>query len=163
MALGHYNQEGKCGTTLIFDETADISHPVVFSFYDWVWFILPKESKIDRMTLGRWLGPSLDVGEALTYAILMPTAEVVHRSSVLPLTVEEKNSEETKMLKSKFGVGVTESRLGDGTKGFTVRDNNDEFSKYMEEEIPHFEPYDDEETHETDDAERPRVSPGSVR
>ncbi len=28
----------------------------------------------------------------------------------------------------------------------------------MEEEIPHFEPYDDDDTHETDDAERPQVS-----
>lgn len=70
MALGHYDQEGECGATIIFGETADISHLAEFSFYDWVWFISPKESNFDRMTLGRWLGPSFDVGEALTYALL---------------------------------------------------------------------------------------------
>ncbi len=90
MALENYEQDGKCGTTIIFGETADISHFVEFSFCNWVWFISPIESKVDRMTLGQWLGPSLNVGEELTYAILTPTAEVIHRSSVLPLTIGEK-------------------------------------------------------------------------
>lgn len=90
MVLGHHEQDGECGATLIYGETADISHLAEFSFYDWVWFVSPKESKYDRMMLGRWLGPSIDVGEALTFAIFTGTAEIVHRSSVLPLTVEER-------------------------------------------------------------------------
>ncbi len=93
MALGHFEQDGKCGATMIFGETVDISHLLEFSFYDWIWFVSPKELHMDRMMLGRWLGPSLDVGEALTYAILTSTAEIIHRSSVSPLTVKEKNKE----------------------------------------------------------------------
>ena len=145
MALGHYDQEGECGATIIFGETADISHLAEFSFYDWVWFISPKEAKFDRMTLGRWLGPSFDVGEALTYAILTPSAEVIHRSSVIPLSTEEKNSEEIKMLKFKFMESL-EKKLGEKAKGIVPEDDDSKFEKKLEDEkIPFFEAYDDDE------------------
>ena len=158
MALGHYDQEGECGATIIFGETADISHLVEFSFYDWIWFVSPKESNMDRMMLGRWLGPSLDVGEALTYAILTPTAEIIHRSSVLPLTIEEKNSEETKLLKRKF-METLERKLGERVQGLSISENDDEFVKKMNNEnVPYFEPYEDDERDAEDTSETPAVS-----
>ncbi len=39
--------------------------------------------------LGKYLGPSIDVGPAMTTKILTPTGEVVHRSTYRPLTPEE--------------------------------------------------------------------------
>ena len=158
MALGHFEQEGECGATIIFGETADISHLVEFSFYDWIWFISPKESHLDRMMLGRWLGPSLDVGEALTYAILTPTAEVIHRSSVIPLSTEEKNSEEIKLLKKKY-METLERKLGDRLKGIEVTDDDDVFAKNIDnEKTPQFEPYDDEESDVADISDLPPAS-----
>lgn len=145
MALGLYEQEGECGATIIHGETADISHLVEFSFYDWVWFISPKEAKLDRMTLGRWLGPSFDVGEALTYAILTPSAEVIHRSSVIPLSTEEKNSEEIKKLKHKFSEAL-DRRLGERARSILDGAIDDQFEKKLDDEkIPFFEGYDDDE------------------
>jgi Fe-S-cluster containining protein len=145
MALGHYDQEGECGATIIHGETADISHLVEFSFYDWIWFISPKEAKYDRMMLGRWLGPSFDVGEALTFAVLTSSAEVVHRSSVLPLSVEERNSDETKILKVKFTEAI-ERKLGERAEGIVSTGNEDVFEKKMDEErTPYFVPYEDDE------------------
>jgi Fe-S-cluster containining protein len=157
MALGHYDQEGECGATIIHGETADISHLVEFSFYDWVWFVSPKEAKYDRMTLGRWLGPSFDVGDALTYAILTPSAEVVHRSSVLPLNVEEKNSEDIKRLKVKFMESL-ERKLGERMQGIVTRNEDDEFEKSLDDErTPYYEPYEDNEV-KPDDQDDSNVS-----
>lgn len=155
MALGHYDQEGECGATIIFGETADISHLVEFSFYDWIWFISPKESNYDRMTLGRWLGPSFDVGEALTYAILTPSAEIIHRSSVVPLSIEEKNSEEIKMMKHKFMESL-EKKLGERAQGIEPENQDTSFEKKLDaEKTPFFEDYDDDEEKQVDDDELP--------
>lgn len=147
MALGHFDQEGECGATIIHGETADISHLVEFSFYDWVWFVSPKESHMDRLTLGRWLGPSFDVGEALTFAILTSTAQVVHRTSVIPLNSEERRDEEIGLLKVKFTESL-ERRLGERAEGmvFPNHDEDGAIHKQMDEErTPQYLPYEDDE------------------
>ncbi len=43
----------------------------------------------DPLVLGKYLGPSIDVGPAMTAKILTPTGEVVHRSTYRLLTPEE--------------------------------------------------------------------------
>ena len=97
------------------------------------------------MTLGRWLGPSFDVGEALTYAVLTPSAEVVHRSSVIPLSTEERNSEEIKALKVKYTEGI-ERKLGDRANGIATLPSDEAFQRNLNDErTPFFEPYDDDE------------------
>jgi hypothetical protein len=42
--------------------------------------------------LGRYLGPSPDIGQAMSLKILTSKATVIVRTSVLPLSVEDKNS-----------------------------------------------------------------------
>lgn len=156
MALGHHEQNGECGATIILGETADISHLVEFSFYDWVWFMSPKESSLDRMELGRWLGPSFDVGQALTFAILTGQAEIVHRSSVLPLSIEEKRSEEIREIKRKF-IASVENKLGDRAKGISKNESDEVFMRNdRTETTPHFEAYEDNDS--IDEIELPHVS-----
>ena len=154
MVLDHHEQDGECGTTIILGETADISHLAEFSFYDWIWFVSPKESKYDRMMLGRWLGPSFDVGDALTFAIFTGTAEIVHRSSVLPLSVEERRSDDVKQMKRSFMDQVSR-KLGERAKG--IENGNDvEFTKNnFEESVPYYEPYEDDDE---EASEVPKVS-----
>ena len=41
------------------------------------------------MVLGRYLGPSMDIGPAMTAKILKPNGQVVHRSTLRPLTRDE--------------------------------------------------------------------------
>jgi len=141
MVLGHHEQDGECGATIIYGETADISHLAEFSFYDWVWFISPKESAYDRMLLGRWLGPSFDVGEAMTFAIFTGTAEIVHRSSVLPLSVEERRNEDIKHMKASF-LDQVSRKLGERAKGIESDQNDVEFVRNkFNESVPYFEKY----------------------
>ena len=155
MVLGHHEQDGECGATIIYGETADISHLAEFSFYDWVWFVSPKESKYDRMMLGRWLGPSFDVGEALTFAIFTGSAEIVHRSSVLPLSVEEKRSEDVKQMKKSFMDQVSR-RLGERAKGLEPDGKDEEFARdKFQATVPYYESYEDDDE---EVSEVPKVS-----
>ena len=43
--------------------------------------------------LGRWLGPSHDVGQAMCSKLLNKKAQIVCRTSVFPLSVEDEHSE----------------------------------------------------------------------
>ena len=65
MALNHMELDGEVPSTVISGDTSDISYLVEFSIWDWVWFITPTEHATQNKRLGRWLGPSFDVGDAL--------------------------------------------------------------------------------------------------
>ncbi len=43
----------------------------------------------DLLVLGKYLGPSIDIGPTMTAKILTPTGKVVHRSTYRQLTPEE--------------------------------------------------------------------------
>ncbi len=71
-------------------ETADISQFCELGWYKWVKFRSTTVSfPVDPLVLGKYLGPSIDVGPAMTAKILTPTGKVAHRIPYRPLTPEE--------------------------------------------------------------------------
>jgi hypothetical protein len=85
-----YELNGEVPETIVSGQTSDISPFVEYEWYEWCFFFdssvsFPKDKEI----LGRWLGPSTDVGSAMTYKLLKSNGEVVHRSTVRPLTRDE--------------------------------------------------------------------------
>ena len=70
-----------------------------------------------KFHVGRWLGPTVDVGSALTYKILRSNGQVVPRSTIRHLTLDELNkSDHIAMRKAfddniiqKIGVPATEN------------------------------------------------------
>jgi hypothetical protein len=59
-------------------ETSDISQFCKFAFYDWIMFRdQPVAFPDDNPVLGRYLGPAIDMGPALTAKILKANGEVV--------------------------------------------------------------------------------------
>ena len=151
LALGHHLQEGECGTTIVTGETADISHLVDFSIFDWCWALSPRQSTQDAKQLCRWLGPSFTVGGALCFAVTTASAQVLHRSSVIPLKIEERNSDDIKRLKNDF-MDCLKDNLRKKAEGISLRpedilDLEKKFGiepKPLEaEEIPYFDPYED--------------------
>jgi len=111
MALGHPFQGADCGATIVKGTTADISHLVDFGIYDWCWALSPTNVKQDSKQLARWLGPSFDVGASLCFAVLTARGKIIHRSSVIPLSTEERHSEDLKELRREFTTELTH-RLG---------------------------------------------------
>jgi len=72
----------------IFGFTPDISELIRFSWYQWVWYHEPTER--GAVKLGRWLGPSHDIGQGLAYYVLTRKGTVVTRSTVTPLPAQRR-------------------------------------------------------------------------
>jgi hypothetical protein len=72
--------------------TADISQICMFAWYDWVMFrdtVNTIAFPDKRLTLGRYLGPAINIGMALTAKILKQNGQYVCRSTLRHLTPEE--------------------------------------------------------------------------
>jgi len=80
--------QGDVPTTVLLGDTSDISHLCQFGWYDLVWHIDPRDS-LEKRKLGRWLGPSHHVGDAMCSKILVASGLMVVRSSVFPLSVDD--------------------------------------------------------------------------
>ena len=93
-------------------ETANITHLCEFGWYDRVYF---RDNAVtypnDRWVLGRWLGPSTDIGPALCAKILNKNGRCVYRSSYRHLTEDDQNSPEEKKKRESYDQMI-HSKLG---------------------------------------------------
>lgn len=139
--------DGEVPQTLLTGDTADISHICEFGWYDWVWYISPQDENMERKHLGRYLGPSFDVGDVLCARILPASARPISRTSVFPLSVEEENSQAVNEMKAKFTTTL-EQKLKDRALPLDESEvPDDERTPEMEYYVPT----------ETEDKETPEV------
>ncbi len=85
-----YKLDRKVPKTIITGETANISQFCELGWYEGVKFcsttiLFPEYPLI----LGKYLGPSIDVGPTMAAKVLTPTGKLVHCSTYRPLTSEE--------------------------------------------------------------------------
>jgi len=90
-------------------DTLDISELLDFSFYDWVRVYDPAPFPEQRESLGRWLGPAHNIGQALCYYILKSNGQVIARTSVRALTEDELNDPADKLHHDEFDKSITEA------------------------------------------------------
>ena len=89
-SLDIYCLEGQVPDTVMSGQTGDIISLCEFEWFEWVMFFQPKETyPDDKMFIGRWLGPEIDVGTAITYNILRPDGWYVCRSTLRSWTSNE--------------------------------------------------------------------------
>ena len=70
--------------------SVDISDICEFEFYEWIMFNDSQATFHEtNFHVGRWLGPVVDVGSALTYKILKSNGEVVPHLTIRHLTLDE--------------------------------------------------------------------------
>ena len=78
-----FSLKGQVPETVVSGETADISPFAIFKWYEWVMF---RDTSVpfpeDKMILGRDLGPTIDIGPAMTRKILKDNGRVVYRTTV---------------------------------------------------------------------------------
>ena len=120
-------------------DTPDISHLVEHRWYDPVWYSNPR---FEGRKLGRWLGPSDSVGQAMSSKILTAKGKIVHRTSVWPLSVEKSHDETFTAQKEQFNDSLREA-LGNRADGLPPGDE-DEPDEYNTA-TPHYEAYEDDE------------------
>ena len=87
-----YSLQGRTGHELVTGETPDISEFVDYGWFDPIWYLDAEEAfPADKEQLGRWLGPSHRVGQALTYFIINNNGSIITRSTVKPLSTDDLN------------------------------------------------------------------------
>jgi hypothetical protein len=107
-----FGLNGETPETMLTGETADISEFAEFGWYDWVKFrdtVVPYPQ--DKLVLGRYLGPSTDIGPAMTAKILKANGQYVHRSTLRGLTDDEVQNPDELKLRNLFDEEITQ-RLG---------------------------------------------------
>ena len=88
-----YILEGQVPEMVMIGQTTYIINLCEYEWFQWVIYYQPKEGyPNDKMDMGQYLGPFIDVGNVITYKIFFPYGNYVCRSTVHPWTpVEESN------------------------------------------------------------------------
>ena len=119
-------------------DTPDISHIVEHQWYDWVWYANPG---IEGRQLGRWLGPSRSVGQAMCGKVLTAKGKIIHRTSIWPIKKETRLDDGFKEASAAYTTQLT-AALGNRMAGIPLaEDEHDEYG----DETPTFEAYEDDE------------------
>jgi hypothetical protein len=127
-----YETHSETLETVMTGNTADISHICEFGWYDWVMFCDNVPSFPDnKMTLGRYLEPAIDVGSALTAMILKSNGTFACQSTFRHLTDEETHCTTHARMRSEFDASIGEI-LGQPARdgGFPAEDLTPDHNHY---------------------------------
>jgi hypothetical protein len=106
-------------------ETADISEFVEFGWCDWIKF---RDTNVphpeDKLVPGRHLGPSTDVGPAMTAKTLKHNGQTVHRTTLCGLTEDEVQDQAELAARKSFDEEI-ERQLGPSAKPEDFEDKDD--------------------------------------
>ena len=133
-----YMLQGETPQTVMSGETADISQFCELGFYEWIMFReQPDHAQFpnDNPVLGRYLGPAIDVGPAMTAKILKSNGEVINRSTYRGLTDEEVARPAHIALREEFDENIA-ARYGPDC-------NPDDFPDIGLVDTPHYNSFDD--------------------
>ena len=136
-ALNLYGLQGEVPETLVTGQTADISSLAEFEWYQWVLYYDELASyPDDKQKLARWLGPSFDVGSAMTAKLLKENGNYAHRSTYRALTADELLNPDMKKRMDAFDQNIV-SVMGELAEG-------KDFPEELDVETPIGIPYEDD-------------------
>ena len=128
----------------------DISDICEFESYEWVMFNDSQATFPEtKFHVGRWLGPAVDVGSALTYKILKSNGQVVPRSTIRNLTHEELTNPDHIAMTKNFDDNIIQK--------IDVPATENDFDKYYL--TPIYEYYDDDHQNTAPDAPPEKLTP----
>ena len=137
-ALDIYMLHGEVPETVMLGETPDITQLGELSWYEWVRFRdSAQQFPDDVLVLGRYLGPSIDVGPALAAKILKSNGQIVCRSTYRELTSDELEDDVVKDAMKAFDQSIL-NKLGPGSKV-------DDFSVMEDMDTPVHQYYEDDD------------------
>jgi hypothetical protein len=111
-ALNIRELDGQVPNTVLTGDTTDISHITEFDWYEFVWFIDKESKTLEVKRLGRYCGPSFDVADAICQRVISDNGTFYHKTSVIPLSVEERNDPAIQERMRKFQESLA-AKLGD--------------------------------------------------
>ena len=94
-------------------ETGDISEFALFNWYEWLTY---RDEQVtypnNNFVLVRYLGPSFDIGPAMTAKLFTKNGTYIHRSTIQALADDEKVYHLEEEERIQFGIAVKE-KVGD--------------------------------------------------
>jgi hypothetical protein len=126
--------QGDTPHTFLTGDASDISNLYEFRWYDTIWYT-DHLDKFQNRKLGPYLGPSYNVGKAMASRVLTSCAQVLTRTSIFPLSIEDLNTDSIKTQVQQYDQQLKQS-LGDRIAGLPDDHEIDEDFEY--------EPYIDE-------------------
>ena len=133
-AYNLWELQGQVPETIMTGQTADISQYADIAFYDWVMF---RDTAVEYpespLILGRYLGPSFDVGPAMCAKFLKENGEVVHRTTYRHLTNDEVNDPIHIANRQHFDKCIA-ARHGTGLTYEDVQNLDMDFPKYEDDD-----------------------------
>jgi hypothetical protein len=149
-----FELQGETPETILSGETSDISQLCELGWYDWCKFRdVAAPFPQDKQVLGRYLGPSVDIGPAMTAKLLKSNGQVIHTSTYRSLTPDELLSVEESKARDEFDKKIA-IKLGPAAEPGDIDDD--------EVETPMFERYCDDtdgEIQQTPDADEKETTP----
>ena len=137
-----FELQGQVPETYIKGETADISEFAEYGWYQWVMFRDTVASyPEDKVVLGRYLGPSKDVGPAMTAKILSKSGNVRHRTTFRAISDDEASCPVHIQARKAFDEAIN-GVLGPNATAADFPEEIDPFSEY---ETPTNELYEDDD------------------
>ena len=139
-AISHPELDGQVPETIMSGQTADISPFAAFRWYAWIKYYDPVHGYPEhKEILGRWLGPAVDIGPAMTSKILKDNGQIIYTSTYRALTDDEiANPDEVKAHQA-FNAAVSAKLVAAMSKHDLSPDD-------IDADTPTFVPYEDDET-----------------
>ena len=107
-----HSLHGRTPYEIVTGNTPDISEWLEFEWYQPVWYYDSHSFPGDKRLVGRWLGVAHRVGQAMCYWILPPSGHPIARTTIQPITDEEKGTTEVRDAVAAFDAAVS-SKIGD--------------------------------------------------
>ena len=110
---GMYRNKGRTGYEIVYGTTPDISEYVEFQFYDYCWYWdTPQSYPHVKKQMGRWLGVSHRVGQAMVFWVMNKNGKVVSRSTVVPLDQDDYQVDDNKVRMTDLDHAIS-TKIGD--------------------------------------------------
>ena len=139
-AVPHPKLDSQVPKTIMSGQTADISHFAELGWYDWIKFFDTLTGNPEPKEVhGRWLGPAIDIGPAMTSKVLKSNGQVIYTSTYCLLTDDEMADPTETKLRAEFDTAIT-TKLG------APLTDSDLQSDGIDAETPTYEVYEDDKT-----------------
>ena len=107
-AVTHPELDGQVPETIMSSQTADISPFASHGWSQWIKYYDTVQGYPEhKENLGRWLGPAVDIGPAMTSKVLKGNGQVIYTTTYHALTDDEMANPEEAKARQAFDVAVT--------------------------------------------------------
>jgi hypothetical protein len=139
--LDIFGLEVQVPESIVKGKTVDISTTAEYGWYEWVRYRDTAASfPVSEIQVGRYMGAAIDIGTAMSRKVLKANGQVMYRTSVRSLTLDEIQSPTEIAERLDFDASVEET-LGKSMLEADFKDDPD-FANLL---TPTFEPFDDDE------------------